>query len=74
YERGDEVYLFTDGITDQFGGNRNKKFGIKNLKELITQSFEDSISEKINYIKETINLWKGSYPQTDDMTLIGLKF
>ncbi len=31
-KKGDTIYLFTDGFTDQFGGERNKKFQKKRLK------------------------------------------
>lgn len=73
-EKGDEIYLFSDGITDQFGGdNQNKKLGKKNLRKLIQTDFKGSMREKVDYIKEMVESWMGKNSQTDDITLIGLR-
>lgn len=71
-EKGDEIFLFTDGIVDQFGGEKNKKFGIKNLKRIIAEDFV-SMNDKIDYMKEVIQAWKGNNLPTDDITVLGLK-
>lgn len=72
-EKGNEIFLFTDGIKDQFGGEKNKRFGIRNFRKLICETRSGSIYEKVGSIKETIRIWKGKNEQTDDITLIGLK-
>jgi len=33
-EKGDMLYLFTDGFADQFGGPKGKKFKYKQLQKL----------------------------------------
>lgn len=73
FDKNDELYLLTDGIIDQFGGEKNKKFGWKNLLNLINLNF-DSMQDKIQYIREVISLWKGQMESVDDITLLGLKF
>lgn len=72
-EKGYEIYLFSDGITDQFGGDKDKKFGRKNLRKLIQMEFKGSMKEKVDYIKEMLEIWMGKHYQTDDITLIGLR-
>lgn len=69
----DQIYLFTDGITDQIGTNNGKKFMIKQLREnLISNSKKPS-----NYIGEILNTnlmqWQGTTPQTDDMMMVGFE-
>lgn len=73
-EKGDEIYLFTDGIIDQFGGEKNKKFGIKNFRKLLKEIRTNNLSEKVDEIQRVINLWRGDKEQTDDITLLGLRF
>jgi serine phosphatase RsbU (regulator of sigma subunit) len=72
--KGDEIYLFTDGILDQFGGDKSKRFGKQRLKQFIKEVEFDDINEKIMLFKETLATWQGQNPLTDDQTLIALKF
>lgn len=71
--KGDRIYLYTDGITDQLGGDNYKKFMTKNFKELLnsTKSFE--LNEQRKVVKDTIFNWKGNNNQTDDILLLGLE-
>ncbi len=34
-ESNDQIYLFSDGYADQFGGPKRKKFRYKQFKELL---------------------------------------
>jgi serine phosphatase RsbU (regulator of sigma subunit) len=72
-QQTDQIYLFTDGITDQIGIKNGKKFMINQLREtLISNSKKPS-----NYIGEILenNLtqWQGNTPQTDDMMMVGFE-
>ncbi len=71
--KGDRIYLFTDGITDQFGGERDKKFGKNNLKQLLHQNFYQPMRIQKYIIEETLTQWQGNNPQTDDMCIIGIQ-
>jgi len=71
--KGDEFYIFSDGFPDQFGGEQNKKFGQRRIREIINDfehSNMDQIREKFAHDFET---WKGDRKQTDDVLMIGLK-
>lgn len=70
---GDAVYLFSDGIADQFGGPDGKKYKYKRVKELLLQNNSKSHSEQKNNIITEFAAWKGKNEQIDDVCLIGIK-
>jgi serine phosphatase RsbU (regulator of sigma subunit) len=67
------LYLFSDGYKDQFGGNGNTKFLSKKLNRLLLQIHELPMGEQMNILQKTIDEWKGSHHQTDDILVMGLK-
>jgi len=73
-EPDDTVYLFSDGITDQFGGAEEKKFSKRKLMNLLLESQTKSLkSQKLIIYKELDN-WTKNHEQTDDIVMIGIKF
>ena len=74
YEEGDLVYLFTDGITDQFGGEKNKKYTIKRFRELLLRVHSNLMPEQKNKIETEIASWICENEQTDDISVIGIRF
>jgi serine phosphatase RsbU (regulator of sigma subunit)/CheY-like chemotaxis protein len=73
-KHGDIIYLFSDGVTDQFGGDQHKKFTSKRLKETILKLKDYPLVEQRKLFERTIMEWKGNYTQTDDILLMGLRF
>ncbi len=73
-QKGDVIYLFSDGYADQFGGDKLKKFKSKNMKELMVHIASKSIEEQRNILDETIERWRGAMEQVDDILVIGRKF
>jgi serine phosphatase RsbU (regulator of sigma subunit) len=71
---GDRLYLFSDGLQDQFGGPSNKKYKKNNIKELICKMRAVPMSEQKEIFKEQFKSWKNSLPQTDDVLVIGIRF
>lgn len=72
-ETGDVFYLYTDGYTDQFGGEKGKKFKYKQMKALLQSICNQSLSEQKKILDAVITNWKGNLEQTDDILLIGFK-
>jgi serine phosphatase RsbU (regulator of sigma subunit) len=70
-KKGDAVYLFSDGMADQFGGPRNKKFKYKQIKELLIDSYGKGIDEQKEIFETAFISWKGKGEQMDDVTLMG---
>jgi serine phosphatase RsbU (regulator of sigma subunit)/ligand-binding sensor domain-containing protein len=72
-EKGDLVYLTSDGYPDQFGGQDGKKFMTKNFKKLILSIKDLGIPEQESTIKNIINQWMSGYEQVDDLLVIGFR-
>jgi serine phosphatase RsbU (regulator of sigma subunit) len=72
-KEGDTIYLFSDGLPDQFGGTDGKKLKIARLKRLIEQISRIPMDEQKNAISKFYLDWKGSYDQVDDVLLMGVK-
>ena len=72
-QKGDSVYLFSDGYPDQFGGEYNKKFMTKNLKQLLLEITHLSAKEQEAILQTSLKNWKGAFPQIDDIILVGIK-
>ena len=72
--KGDSVYMFSDGITDQFGGELEKKLKKSGLRTWIEQIKDKSMKHQSVIIAQNFNQWKGQAPQTDDVILLGVRF
>ncbi len=72
-EKGDRFYMFTDGITDQFGGKENKKFLTKRFMQLIIDSQSMTMDEQLRLIIQTKNEWRGKNDQIDDILVLGVQ-
>jgi serine phosphatase RsbU (regulator of sigma subunit) len=70
---GDSIYLFTDGLPDQFGGADGKKFKYKQLRDLISVSTQLPLQKQESLINQAFELWKGNLPQVDDICIIGVR-
>ena len=72
--KNDCIYLFSDGVQDQFGGSDGKKFMIKRFRDLLLEINSLPMPQQAKRISSDIDTWQGKYEQTDDMLLIGIKF
>jgi serine phosphatase RsbU (regulator of sigma subunit)/ligand-binding sensor domain-containing protein len=72
-KKDDLLFLFTDGITDQFGGDRNKKYNPARLRQFLLMNNHLSLAQLKEKLAKEIADWQGSYEQTDDILLIGIK-
>lgn len=72
-EKGDGIYLFTDGFTDQFGGPHGKKIKTSGLKDLLTKISAMTMDEQSKYIREHFESWKKNHEQVDDVLMIGVR-
>lgn len=72
-EKGDCMYLFSDGMTDQIGGEKGKTFKYKHLIELLFKNRSFPMDQQKRIIYRTFREWQGENEQTDDMTLLGIR-
>jgi serine phosphatase RsbU (regulator of sigma subunit) len=73
-EQGDCIYLFSDGIVDQFGGERSKKFSSRRLKELLGSIHNKSMEEQKTILQQEFESWQGDNESIDDVCLLGVRF
>jgi serine phosphatase RsbU (regulator of sigma subunit) len=72
-EKGDSIYVFTDGYADQFGGSKGKKFKYKSLQQLLIQNQHLTMESQKELLEATIESWRGQLEQVDDILIIGIK-
>ena len=70
FEPGDRLLLYSDGVTDQFGGKNNKKFSKARLKQLVLNNKGKSIDELKTIIDNELTNWRGINQQTDDISFM----
>jgi serine phosphatase RsbU (regulator of sigma subunit) len=71
--KGDIIYMFSDGYPDQFGGPLGRKFKMVRLKNLLRDIHEKPMEEQYNYIKSNFFLWKEDLEQVDDVLFMGVQ-
>jgi len=72
-EKGDMVYLFSDGYADQFGGIKGKKFKYKQLEKILLANRNAGMNRQKEILETLFDDWKGNLEQVDDVTVIGIK-
>lgn len=72
-EKGDSIYIFTDGFADQFGGEKGKKFKAANFKKLLLSIQDKSMDEQKDMINQAFESWKDDLEQVDDVCVIGVR-
>ena len=72
-QKGDALYIFSDGFHDQFGGKQGRKFMKKQLREVFLSMKDKKMSEQENILETTFTNWKGNLDQVDDVLVIGIK-
>lgn len=73
-QKGDAIYLFSDGFADQFGGPRGKKLKYARFKEYLLEFNHlqgKALSEKL---KEKLIEWQGDEEQIDDVCIMKVQF
>ena len=70
-----ELYLYSDGFQDQFGGEKRKKFSPQQFRELLSQIHQESVHTQEYTLLHTITNWRNESQerQTDDMLVWGMR-
>lgn len=72
-QKGDKIYMFSDGIIDQLGGENHQKFMRKNFNEVIINASKNPMIEQKNTIEYSFEKWKGDIGQLDDVLVVGIE-
>jgi PAS domain S-box-containing protein len=72
-KKGDQLYMFTDGYYDQFGGENGLKMKSNHFKEVLLQCYQKNSKEQVKLLDNEFNEWRGRLEQIDDVLVIGIK-
>ncbi len=72
--KGDSIYIFSDGLPDQFGGDEDKKFSSKQIRDILIENRTQSMEEMHLTFETRFEQWMGNSKQIDDILMIGIKF
>ena len=70
---GDELFLYTDGVTEA-DNRRRELFGNSRLKSVLTKSQASSVVERLSEVMHAVRAFAGEAPQADDITMLGLRY
>ncbi|MBK9285225.1 MAG: tetratricopeptide repeat protein [Sphingobacteriaceae bacterium] len=80
YEKGDVLYLYTDGFADQFGGenltgnkNRGKKYMLSNFNKFLTSISDKDTKEQCKLLNDEFHNWRKNLAQIDDVLVVGIR-
>ena len=71
--KGDTIYVFSDGFSDQFGGEKGKKYKSGNFKKFLISIQEQSMDEQHKLLDQEFENWRGKLEQIDDVCVIGVR-
>jgi len=72
-KKNDILYLFSDGYSDQLGGEHNTKFSVKRFKTLLGSICKLEFEEQKNQLEAELKTWSNQNVQLDDILIIGTK-
>ncbi len=72
-QEGDQLYMFSDGYVDQFGGEEGHKFRMQQFKEVLLAVSHLSMKDQKERLEERFCSWKGDKEQIDDVLVMGMK-
>jgi len=73
FEKGDCIFLGTDGFQDQMGGEFNKKYKSQKLHEFLGRNSHLKLEVQQELLETEFRNWKNSNPQTDDICIVGIQ-
>ncbi len=73
YETNDQLYLFSDGFPDQFGGEKGKKYKYSHFQEFLVKNNNLPVDEQRAALEKEFGTWKGKLEQIDDVLIMGVR-
>ncbi|MCF8463261.1 MAG: SpoIIE family protein phosphatase [Flavobacteriales bacterium] len=72
-QKGDMIYIFSDGFSDQFGGPEGKKFKVRRFKAMLQEVQAFTVEEQHKLINQHLENWIGDLEQIDDIVILGVR-
>ncbi len=73
YQDGDKIFIFSDGLPDQLGGEKRKKYQSKRIREALTEKEDLTMAHFSRHFSSDFYEWMGDEKQVDDVLLIGIE-
>lgn len=73
FQKGDAIYIGSDGFQDQIGGPKNKKYSSKRLHSFLNELSELKMDEQKSILENEMKDWKGVNEQIDDICIVGIR-
>lgn len=70
---GDKIFFFSDGLPDQIGGPRGRKYQAVRIRAIIEENPEFNMEQFADFFAKDYLEWKGDNKQIDDVLLIGVE-
>ena len=70
---GDELFLYTDGVTEA-DNTRRELFGNDRLKTVLAKSKAVSVVDRLGEVMNAVRAFAADAPQADDITMLGLRY
>ena len=72
-EKGDKLFLYTDGIPEAIDGSK-QQFGIDRLIRALNETRDFDVSDTLEHIKESVTGFVGNAEQFDDLTMLCMEY
>ena len=72
-QKGDIIYIFSDGYIDQLNPETKEKFMRKRFKKLLLEISNKPLNEQQQILNDKFEEWKGNGKQVDDVIVFGVK-
>ena len=72
--KGDKIYLFSDGYESQFGGEKGKKLKASNFKKYLKSLSNKSMDQQKILLEKFFKNWIGNLEQVDDLVIFGVEY
>jgi ligand-binding sensor domain-containing protein/serine phosphatase RsbU (regulator of sigma subunit) len=73
FNKGDTIYLFSDGYKDQFGGDQDKKYSNKRFYATLLEIHQLPMKKQKEVLEKKLTKWMKDNIQTDDITVMGIR-
>lgn len=70
---GDQIFMYTDGYYDQFGGEHGSKMKGQKFRKILSECAQKPIVDQKQIIEDQFHQWRGPHAQVDDVLVLGIQ-
>lgn len=73
FQKGDVIYLFSDGFKDQINGKTHRRYMRSAFKDLLLSVHHLPMTAQREILLKEFNNWRSGFFQVDDVTILGIR-